>query len=193
VVSFIGWAFETGVCFVQSGEFYDRGFLLLPFCPVYGAPVCLIYLLFGRPSDGFFYRLIERKKQKLGRQVCVLDKILSIFAYFLTAMAIATLGELIVGIVLENNGVSLWSYGGKFSYKGLVCLPVSVAWGGLISLFSQFALPKIENLVARIPKKFGLYLSIFLWVAIGIDFALNWLYVMKNGVHFDVVEYFKRW
>jgi uncharacterized membrane protein len=105
VVSFIGWAFETGVCFVQSGEFYDRGFLLLPFCPVYGAPVCLIYLLFGRPSDGFFYRLIERKKQKLGRQVCVLDKILSIFAYFLTAMAIATLGELIVGLILEVAGI----------------------------------------------------------------------------------------
>ena len=191
LISFIGWAFETGVCFVQNGEFYDRGFLFLPFCPVYGAPVCLIYFLFGRPSDGLFYRLIERKKLKSGRQVRVLDKIVSIVAYFLTAMAIATLGELVVGLMLEKNGVTLWQYGGNYCYKGLICLPVSLAWGVLISLFAQFVLEKIERFVARIPKKFGLFLSVFLWVALGIDFVLNWLYVVNNGTHFDVVDYFE--
>ena len=59
-VSFFGWVFETIVCFVQSGRISDRGFLTLPFCPIYGFPVCVIYFLLGTPTDGFFFRLLGR-------------------------------------------------------------------------------------------------------------------------------------
>ena len=192
-ISFIGWVFETCVCLIQSGAPCDRGFLFLPICPVYGAPVCLIYLFFGRPSDGLFYRLSFKRKGKSVGQVRVLNKLISILAYFLTACIIATLAELFVGLVLESKGVSLWSYGGgEYSYKGIISLPVSLLWGVLISLVTQFVLPKVERGIGKIPKRLRGVLTIFLWLATGVDFLFNWWYVTQTGGHFDVVEYFKR-
>ena len=190
--SFVGWVFETCVCLFQSGTLCDRGFLSLPFCPVYGAPVCVIYLLMGRPSDGLFYRLLTRKKQKSTGQVWKKEKIISVFFYFVSAMFIATTAELIVGLVLENAGVSLWSYGGlPLCYKGVICLPVSLLWGCLISLFTQFVLPKMEKVFLSLPKVLTTVLSVILWLAIGVDFVLNWKYSIDNGSHFDLVDYFK--
>lgn len=191
--SFVGWVFETCVCLFQSGTLCDRGFLLLPFCPVYGAPVCVIYLLFGRPTDGLFYRLLTQKKQKSTGQVWKKEKIISVFLYFVSAMLIATTAELIVGLILEDAGVSLWSYGGlPLCYKGVICLPVSLIWGVLISLFTQFVLPKIEKFFLSLPKVLTTVLSVVLWVAIGVDFVLNWKYSIENGAHFDFVDYFNQ-
>ena len=193
-VSFIGWLFETFVCLFQSGELCDRGFLSLPFCPVYGAPVCVIFLLFDAPSNGLFYRLLTKKKKKSTGHGGDFYKLISVVLYFLSATLIATGAELIVGLILEDAGVSLWSYNGvPLCYKGVICLPVSLFWGALISLFAQFVLPKIEKKIIAIPKGIKTVLCIVLWTAIGIDFILNWQFSLQNGTHFDVVNYFKEW
>ncbi len=193
-VSFIGWVFETFVCLFQSGELCDRGFLTLPFCPVYGAPVCVVYFLFGTPSNGLFYRLLTKKKEKSTGQGREFYKLLSVVFYFLSATLIATGAELIVGLILDNAGVSLWSYNGvALCYKGVICLPVSLLWGTLISLFAQFLLPKIEKVIIATPKNVKTILTIVLWLAIGVDFILNWQFSLKNGTHFDVVDYLREW
>ena len=193
-VSFVGWIFETLVCLFQSGTLCDRGFLFLPFCPVYGAPVCVIYLLLGRPTDGVFYRLLIRKKSKPTGQVCKECKSVSVLLYFLTAMVIATTAELVVGLVLDVMGVSLWSYGGlPLCYKGLICLPVSLLWGVLISLVAQFLLPKAEKAFVALPNRVKNILCVTLGLAMGVDFALNLSYSIANGTHFDAVDYFREW
>ena len=85
-VSFIGWLFETILCTVQSGRFCDRGFLTLPFCPIYGTPVCILFLVFGKPSNGRFYEYFLEKIKKDRGQVRGLVKfllgLLSVFLYF---------------------------------------------------------------------------------------------------------------
>ena len=184
LVSCFGWVFETAVCFYQSGEYCDRGFLSLPFCPIYGAPVCLIYYLFSRPSDGRFFHWLTSGGEKPNFRT--LKKLFSVVLYFFFAATIATLAELAVGLILESAGLSLWSYNGTpFCFMGVVCLPVSLAWGGLISFFAQFILPPVERWLYKIPKKWKQWLNAILWTALLADFIYNVGYYFSKGEHLE--------
>ena len=192
-VSLIGWVFETAVCAINSGKFYDRGFLTLPLCPIYGAPVCLAWLILGKPTSGFFYRLLTKKNQKPPRYVRVLAKIGAVLLYFIATALLATLFELVIGLGFESFGLSLWSYGnGRTCYKGVVCLEVSLCWGLLMTFFAQFVLTKMENAMIAISPKIKRGLTAILWTAVLADFAYNISYYFLNGKHFDFRQYFQR-
>ena len=51
-LSFLGWAFETLYTYLSTGRWQDRGFLMLPFCPIYGCAFLSVYLLLGVPQKG---------------------------------------------------------------------------------------------------------------------------------------------
>ena len=196
-VSFFGWLFETILCWVVNGEFCDRGFLTLPFCPIYGAPTCILFLIFGKPTNGRFYEYLLKKLKKDRGQVRVLTKILfktfSIFLYFFTSAVLATVFEFVIGLTFENAGLSLWSYSGmKYSYKGVVCLPISVGWGLLMVFFAQFPLPWIEKKIIALPDKLKRAVTAILWTAILADFLYNVAYYLTNGKQFDYQKYFQR-
>ena len=196
-VSFLGWLFETILCWVVNGGFCDRGFLTLPFCPIYGTPVCIIFLIFGKPSNGRFYEYFLRKIKKNRGQVRALTKnlfkTLSIFLYFFTSAVLATLFELVIGLTFENAGLSLWTYGDiAYTYKGVISLPVSLGWGVLMTLFAQFPLPWIENKLIALPKRLKRGLTAILWTAILADFLYNVVYYFTNGKQFDYQKYFQR-
>lgn len=196
-VSFLGWLFETILCAVHSGRFCDRGFLTLPFCPIYGAPTCIIFLIFGKPTSGRFYEYFLKKNKKDRGQVRAVVKILlsalSIFIYFFTAAVVATLFELVVGLFFENAGLSLWTYSGiKYCYKGVVCLPVSLGWGLLMVLFAQFPLPWMEKKIIAFPDKLKRALTAILWTAILADFLYNTAYYLTEGKQFDYQKFFQR-
>lgn len=195
-ISFIGWLFETILCTVQSGRFCDRGFLTLPFCPIYGAPVCILFLIFGKPTNGKFYEYFLSKIKKDRGQVRAITKnllkSLSVFLYFFTSAVLATLFELVVGLTFENAGLSLWSYNGmSYSYKGVVCLPVSLGWGILITFFAQFPLPWIERKLISLPKRIKQGLTAVLWTAILTDFLYNLTYYLTQGEQFNYRKYFQ--
>ena len=196
-VSFFGWLFETILCGGVNGEFCDRGFLTLPFCPIYGAPTCILFLIFGKPTNGRFYEYLLKKLKKDRGQVRVLTKILfktlSIFLYFFTSAVLATVFEFVIGLTFENAGLSLWSYSGmKYSYKGVVCLPISVGWGLLMVFFAQFPLPWIEKKIIALPDKLKRALTAILWTAILADFLYNTAYYLTEGKQFDYQKYFQR-
>lgn len=196
-VSFIGWLFETALCAIQSGSFCDRGFLTLPFCPIYGAPVCILFLIFGKPTSGRFYEYFLNKINKDRGQVRVLAKFLlkslSLFLYFFTACFLATLFELIVGLTFERVGLSLWSYNGMpYCYKGVICLPISLGWGILMTFFAQVPLPWLEKKLISLPNRLKRSLTAILWTAILADFLYNTAYYLINGKQFDYRKYFQR-
>ena len=44
--AFLGWCMEVGCKYVQFGKFINRGFLIGPYCPIYGWGACImVYLL----------------------------------------------------------------------------------------------------------------------------------------------------
>lgn len=50
IYSFIGWIAEVIISFFQSHKFINRGFLIGPICPVYGAGGVLIFLILSKYS-----------------------------------------------------------------------------------------------------------------------------------------------
>ena len=64
LISFLGWCMETIYCSSWFTNFDDRGFLTLPFCVIYGTPLCLVFLLLGTPKEGFLAGSIEKTRLK---------------------------------------------------------------------------------------------------------------------------------
>ncbi len=171
VISFLGWAYETLLMLVWYGKFYDSGFLFLPFCPIYGFPVCALYLLLGTPTEGRFSVWIERRFGALKKP---LKAFLRYAIYYLLSGGFATLTELIVGLILERAGLCLWSYRCQpFNFRGHICLQVSLLWGVMLTVFMQFVMPLLLGIVQKIPKKIRVFLCVFLSVCLFADFSYN--------------------
>ena len=171
VISFLGWAYETLLMLIWHGKWYDRGFLSLPFCPIYGFPVCGLYLLFGAPHQGRYARFINRKLRKWP---IVCREILRYIGYFLLSGGLATAVELIVGLCCERVGISLWSYQSEpFNYRGHICLWVSLFWGVLLTFLMRFAFLPLLRLLSKVGKRATVVIVVICTVALTIDFIYN--------------------
>ena len=50
LISCIGWCMETVYVLLRFGHLSDRGFLSMPFCPIYGASILAVYFAVGTPQ-----------------------------------------------------------------------------------------------------------------------------------------------
>ena len=163
LLSFVGWAWEVLVMRVQTGKFYNQGFMTLPFCPIYGCSLLVAYLVLGTPDHG--RGILKGVKTKSTRYAL----------YFAFAFIIPTIAELLVGAVLDRGlHLTLWSYSSlPMNYKGYVCLPISLVWSGLIFLFMKFVFPYLYRFIRRIPKGLAGAIAFSLCFIFLIDFSLN--------------------
>lgn len=171
IISFLGWLYETLLVYLQSGEFCDRGFLRLPFCPIYGGVICLLYLLVGTPKEGRFADGVEAFAERKGWSSGV-ARVLRYVGYFLLSMLFATVGELIIGLIFENAGCTLWSYYGfACNYKGVICLPISLFWGFLITVVMRYPFQWLIRGLEKIPRIVLIVASVALGLALSVDFV----------------------
>lgn len=138
VFSFLGWGMEKLTFLIEYGENADRGFLRLPFCTIYGSSLVAIRLLFGLP---------------LQRDRPYPLNMLSLVGYALGAALAATAAELAVGAFFyEAYGLRLWTYRGyPHEYRGYICLPMSLAWGALITFAMAALWAPAERAAKRLP------------------------------------------
>ncbi|MFR1983272.1 MAG: putative ABC transporter permease [Christensenellaceae bacterium] len=129
-ISFLGWCLEVITCSSGFKYFSDRGFLTLPFCVIYGTPLCLIFLILGTPREGVLANVVEKTRLRKAGKI-----FLRYFLYFLLSAAIATLFELVFGLLFDSLGVRLWNYY-RFphNFKGYICPQFFFIWGALITL-----------------------------------------------------------
>ncbi|MBQ2769182.1 MAG: putative ABC transporter permease [Clostridia bacterium] len=157
LLSFLGWAYETVFVYLTLGRYSDRGFLSLPFCPIYGSCLTGIYLLFGTPDEG--RGILKKVKDPVKRKLL----------YLLFALLLPTGLELFIGLFFERYfHRKLWNYTKyPYQFKGYICLPVSLSWTVLIFLFMKLLFPFLKRLVDKCPKGLAVVLSIafaILWV-----------------------------
>lgn len=121
--SILGFIWETIWVSLNEKRFANRGFLKGPILPIYG---------FGAISVIFSTRNLDNQ-----------------FSIFLVGSFVATILELITGIVIEKLfKIRYWNYDNRFlNYKGYICLRSSLFWG-FISIFlydltNKFVFPKI--------------------------------------------------
>ncbi len=182
-ISFLGWCLEMIFCSSWFTDFSDRGFLTLPFCVIYGAPPCFLFFTLGSPRAGVLANAVEKTPLYKGVKI-----FLRYALYFLLSALIATLFELVFGLLFDSFGVRLWTYRAySFHYKGYICLWFSILWGVLITLFMSTLWTPLYKALSRVPKRFAAFLAIFLWLAVIGDFSFNMAYLLVHKRHFELI------
>lgn len=146
----IGWLIEVVDMRIEAGEFQNRGFLHMPFCPIYGI---------GMAAASF--GLSSAKNSSL-----------LLFAF---GVIFCSVFEYIVGGILERLFHSKWwDYSHmRFNIKGRVCLRNAVLFGFGAILVFRFVEPMVEKVIARIPANIRFVIAAVFGIALAIDLAAS--------------------
>jgi len=163
-MSFWGWAVETVFFLLCYGQLYDRGFMTLPFCTIYGCSFLLLYFLVGIPDEGEGQAALPgRRKQRQAGLYCVICAV------------VPTALELVTGIFFHRVfGIRLWSYSAyRFHLGGYICLEYTLLWGLLVPVCMKYVFLPIKRRVFDIPRRWagglaGLLALLAVW-----DWAAN--------------------
>ena len=165
ILSFIGWLYEVLLVRVRFGYWTDRGFLFLPFCPIYGVTLIVVYFLIGTPQE------------KRGVLKNVQNPFAHISLYLIFAFLIPTAAELLVGALFDKAfHLSLWSYTGMpMNFRGYISLPISFLWSALIYIFMRFFFTPLQKAVEKIPEKIALAMAATLFLSTFADAVIQFI------------------
>ena len=178
LISFLGWLWEMLYAAFVLESPNDRGFLISPFCPIYGFSVIAIYLLFRTPKDMAIN----------GTAILKNSPYLRYFSYCICAGLFATFFELVTGFFFHKLfGVRLWNYQGYFgNINGYVAFFPSLAWGVVITLFMSLIFYPILRSVKKYTQKTLSVLSlIFLFILIT-DTTFNFTHLLLKGKWYNL-------
>ena len=130
IYSFVGWAIEVVVTFNKDKKFVNRGFLLGPYCPIYGFSSIIMILYLSRYRNSFI-------------------------TVFLLAVVVCSIMEYLVSYLMEKLfKARWWDYSNrKFNINGRVCLENSIWFGLLGALLIYIVNPFLFNVIAMISDK----------------------------------------
>ena len=150
IFSFIGWCAEVGYAAVVTKKFVNRGFLLGPFCPIYGFGVGLIYLL----SVPFSKNLL---------------------VLWVGSVLVTSGIELITGFAMDKLFHNKWWDYSDFPLNigGYICVPFSLLWGGACVAVVKLVFPITDKLIDMIPYSVGILLAVVLGVILAADAVLS--------------------
>lgn len=156
IYSFLGWCMESIVRSIYEKKIINTGFLMGPFCPIYGIGAIIMFLFL----DGF-----ENKPVLL----------------FFIGVVVLTIWEYIVGVLLEKIfHTKYWDYSGKkFNFQGRVCLENSICWGILGVLFVKYIHPFIQKILGNINTTLLKYIMSIILIVIIADMIVS-IIKMKN-------------
>ena len=131
----------------------------MPFCPIYGISLIIVYFLLGTPHKG--RGILKNVKNPFKRHVL----------YLLFAFLVPTAAELLVGFVFDVFfDTWLWRYRGlPLNFRGYISLPISLAWMALVFLFMRFLFAPLKRFVFKFPKSFAIVLAAMLLIASVMD------------------------
>lgn len=126
--SFAGWLMEVTCKLIQTKKFVNRGFLIGPYCPIYGWGVIIITLLLNRYLS---------------------DPI----TLFIMSIIVCSVIEYATSYFMEKiYHARWWDYSNKrFNINGRICLETMIPFGILGTLIMYFANPFFINLYKEIP------------------------------------------
>ena len=154
--SFIGWIIETIYVSIKNKKVANRGFLIGPYCPIYGlSAILMTYLLSNYKND--------------------------ILILFIVGLFIASLLEYITSLLLEKMfKVRWWDYSDHLlNIDGRVCLFNSLLFGLLCIFLVQFLDPAIVNFINNIPENIRFITSITFLIIFTSDTLLSYITIFK--------------
>lgn len=156
IYSVIGWLIEVVVCSLQLRKIVDRGFLIGPYCPIYG--VCSILMIF------------------------LLNKYLSDpIVLFVMATLICSIIEYITSYIMEKLfKVRWWDYSHmKFNINGRICLSNSILFGFLGLFLMYIVNPFFNKILLMISKTILIIISVIILVIFIVDVCISFNIINK--------------
>lgn len=126
--SLIGWVVEVVGILIQERKFVNRGFLIGPYCPIYGVGGITIILLLNKYME---------------------DPIV----LFVMAIVICSLLEYFTSYIMEKLfKTRWWDYSNfKFNINGRICLETMWAFGALACFVIYIINPPLINFLKSLP------------------------------------------
>ena len=122
--SFIGWILEVIECSLYDKRLVNRGFLIGPYCPIYGCGA-IIMLIISSLSD-------------------------NLFVIFILAMVLCSTLEYVTSYLMEKIfKIRWWDYSrDSFNINGRICLRNALAFGALGVIFVKFFIPWFNSIIS---------------------------------------------
>lgn len=150
IYSFCGWTLEVIGKFIEKRRFINRGFLIGPYCPIYGfGALAITFLLKRYINDGF--------------------------TLFIMAILVCGILEYLTSYFMERIfHARWWDYSTKkFNINGRVCLNTIIPFGLLGCFIMYISNPFFLKLLNKLPDLALIIISIFLFIAFIIDNILS--------------------
>lgn len=163
--SFFGWCVEVILCLIRDKKFVNRGFLIGPYCPIYGFGCMLIVLLLRNYMD-------------------------NALVLFILAMVICLILEYFTSYLMELIfKARWWDYSDKkFNINGRVCLEYAIFFGIGGALIMYLVHPFVMKIVGKFSGVVLLIIGSILFVVFVIDNIMSFDTVFKiKGI--DLKEY----
>lgn len=176
IYSVIGWFMETIFVGIQKKRIVDRGFLIGPYCPIYGVGALVM----------IFY-LTQYK-----------DNILTVF---ILGVVICSLLEYFTSYVMEKLfKTRWWDYSNnKFNLNGRICGFNSLLFGIAGVLVIYFVQPSLDLFLSRLNDTFLIIINVICFVLFFVDMIISLRVANKfkntiKGINFkkDSTEDFSR-
>lgn len=170
IYSFLGWSFESIMKTIRDKKTVNSGFLVGPFCPIYGfGALFVVYTIdFLDLSDSMIMQ--------------------SMFFKILLTILITSLLEYLTGTMMEIVfGQKWWDYSReKYHIKGRVCLRFSIIWGvfgySLITIIHPYFISQLSLMPARQLEAYGILMFFY--------FITDWLYTVRSLLSHESSESF---
>lgn len=150
IYSFFGWVMEMIVCSIYDKKVVNRGFLIGPYCPIYGCGcILIISLLFKYRSDPI--------------------------TLVIMAILICGLLEYFTSCIMEKLfKARWWDYSNKrFNINGRICLETLVAFGALALLLTYIINPFFVGIIDGFSNVLLIVLAMILLVIFIVDMIIS--------------------
>lgn len=157
--SFIGWCMEVGCKLVELKKFINRGFLIGPYCPIYGWGCILIIILLNKYTN---------------------DPLV----LFIMAIVICSILEYFTSYFMEKLfKARWWDYSRrKFNINGRICLETMIPFGLLGCLIMYFVNPFFVSVYSKIPSNILIIISSVLFTIFLTDNIISYTIMFKMKI-----------
>lgn len=146
-----GWIVECITCSIgQKRLVYDRGFLIGPYCPIYGYGAMYMYVFLSKYYND------------------------PITLFIMAVVGTSTL-EYITSYLMEKLfKARWWDYSkDKINLNGRICLRNAIAFGILGLLFTYIINPAFLSVIERIPENILIVVTVIIFISFLIDNILT--------------------
>ena len=155
IMSIVGWIMEVLVCSIEARKFINRGFLIGPYCPIYGFGGVILLMLYPLRDN--------------------------MFLVFILSIILCSILEYLTSYIMECIfKVRWWDYSNEpFNINGRICLRNALAFGVLGTVLVCFLIPFIYNFLNSLSNNLVITIFVITLIITLTDLILS-LNIMQN-------------